>query len=340
MSRDQFEGYQQGSFFRPNRYREDEGFNVDRGSGDQSIPYDMIEDGRPRPDDEHVWYVSNYASGSDYSGTLVGKSNYEVLKEEAERLSEEMGDDTWYQTFYGGHGTYAIAFHVDRTPEEIIRMLNGLEDYPLIDESKHSEMEMEAQDEAWKLSTADDYRRALEQKFGGDADTVDDDVLFEHFQEAREAANEEWVNEQGDQAYINVEKVVEGADEPPTGMKLYYDVTFYTTDSNDWSETEHWYVLATSAERARAIFREAVKGGDPGVWGVFDREFSESPESSGDDTYYIATVDLEDDEDGEGESDVYMIGIGSAEQVDEEDHDEERLLEESGQFISNRRRTG
>src|ERR1035438_5296632 len=40
-------------------------------------------------------------------------------------------------------------------------MIESLEDYPLIDESLHSELEMESQNEAWENSIRTDFRSAL-----------------------------------------------------------------------------------------------------------------------------------------------------------------------------------
>lgn len=253
-SRDDFEGLQ-GTFNRPNRYRsyENEDFGVEGGLGDSSISYGMIEDGRPRPDDEHVWFEPEYSTGSDYSGSgLVAKANYESLLEEANRLSEdELGGDTsWFQTFHGDHGTYAIMFHVDKTPPEIIEMLAGLSDYPLISDDKHSELQVEAQNEAWERWAESDYRRALEKKFDGDADDIDDEVLFEHFREALDESNTDWVNEQGDEMYIDIERIVDAAEEPPDGFKFESDQNGMSKNAKDLpgcKECQEWARL--KAER-------------------------------------------------------------------------------------------
>lgn len=331
-----FEGLNQGQFWRVKRWRKDEEFNEKEGSGARSQqPLDMIEDPRPRPGDEHVWFIPNYAMGGDYGGSLVQKSNYEVLLEEAERLSSDEldGDDTWFQALYGSHGSYAIAFHVERTPDEILEMINSLEEYPLLDEGKHSEMEIESQNEAWEGGLKEDYRGALVSKFGGTAEGVADDALWEHFQEAAEAANEHWVNEEGDTSYIDVERVVErGADEPPMGMRYFFAITYYVTDADDMTETEQWYVLAPDKASAKQSFEESVKGGDETIWGF---EFSERPEHSGDDDYYVTILDLDrlppdatqEDIDSQ-EPDVHMLRIGKVEQVeDDDDVDFERLTE-------------
>ena len=332
--RQDFEGLNQGTFFRANRWRKDEEFNEERGSGARSRqPYDMLDDGRGSPDDEHVWYMPKYAEGGDYGGNLVNKSNYEVLEAEAQRLSDDElgGDDTWWQSFYGGHGSYGIAFHVDRTPDEILEMLNALEDYSILDEQKHSELEVQSQDEAWESTVKDEYRTALAEKFGGTAEGVPDEKLYEHFREAAEASNTYWSNEEGDTSYIDVERVVEGASEPPEGMRYYFCITYYLTDADDSTSTENWYVLAPDEAAALQSFEESVKGGDETIWGF---SFNERPEHAGDSDYYVSVWDPDtiapdatQAEIDAHEPDVHMIRIGKAEQVNEDDVDLERLTE-------------
>lgn len=335
MGREDFEGLL-GQYRRANRFRSDYAdFNEEGGMGAKSIPYDMIEDARERPDDVYVWFDAEYTSGSDYSGGLVTRANYEVLLEEAERLTEDElgGDDSWFQTFYGGHGTYAIAFHVDKTPQEIIEMLAGLSDYPLIDDNKLADLEHEATEESWNNSYERDYRKALEDKFGGDADDVDDKVLREHFEEARERANEYWENEEGPSMHVDVDAVIKAVEEPPEGMVVptFFRVEYYRTDEDDFTHTEEWFVQAPDASAARAIFIGLVKGGDQSVWDT-SYAMMGAPEDSGDDTWYVSVDDSEvatDEDDPESwEYPIVMIKVGKATEVDEEEVDEDRLTEE------------
>ena len=95
------------------------------------------------------YFVPALLSGSDYSGQLVHRSNYEVWKEKF-----ASGEDKWWCDVSGGHGTYAIVISLERVPEEdeeeAGEILGALEQYPLIDEDHHSHLEMESQEEAWK----------------------------------------------------------------------------------------------------------------------------------------------------------------------------------------------
>lgn len=191
----------------------------------------------PEQDDEEtVWFFPSYTSGSNYSGNLGEVSNHRVLLAAcvaADKDEDEVPDECrpFFVEFYGGHGTFAIALHIDRTPDSIVEMLEGLSNYPLLDDSDHSELEMEKQNEAWEENgLRDDYRQELEKAFtsaletfaerhGLEIDTdvslsdVTDDAISSHFWHWSEEANEYWSNEEGDSMWINVEKVAEEAAE-------------------------------------------------------------------------------------------------------------------------------
>lgn len=186
-------------------------------------------------DDDHVWFMPSYTSGSDYSGNLVEVSNHRVLLDAcvaADQDEDEVPDDCrpWFVDMYGGHGTFAIAIHAERAPDNIVEMLESLSNYPLLDDSDHSELEMEKQNEAWDNGVRDDYRKALEIAFESalevfadrhgleietnvDLSDVSDSDISSHFWHWSNEANEYWSNEEGDSVWINVEKVAEAAAE-------------------------------------------------------------------------------------------------------------------------------
>jgi hypothetical protein len=169
----------------------------------------------PSEEDTPVFVQAPYASGSDYSGSLVERSNFDALLEIA-------GDDLGRTVFtaYGGYDTFALFVWLGNENEALWEAMAGLDRYPLLDEQRHSELEMEAQEENWKSWAESDFRRAVEKEFSEEwnpedafaldewLDDLGDDirVLFEH---AREAANEYWVNESGYGMYIDIEKIVE-----------------------------------------------------------------------------------------------------------------------------------
>ena len=160
--------------------------------------WDRAKDGR--------YLVPGLLSGSDYSGSLVTQSNHKAF---SEQFSD--GEDVWWTSAPGGHGTYSIVIDTQGVPEDdqagVEDFLNGLQDYPLADEDLHSQMEMEAQEEAWEDWTEHDFKQALERKFEVEFDEVDSSKLRELFEGASDKANEYWVNEEGGNMWIQVEKV-------------------------------------------------------------------------------------------------------------------------------------
>jgi hypothetical protein len=92
---------------------------------------------------------------SDYSGSDAEASNMRVL---AERFPELI-------RIHGSHGYEALAYDASLGPvpesEELCEVLEGLEDYPLVDDDDHSHLEMELETEAWEEDGRDDFRKAL-----------------------------------------------------------------------------------------------------------------------------------------------------------------------------------
>lgn len=325
---ERFEGLQQGQFYSPGNYG-DEDFGQDIGSGSASIAYSNLHYGQASPDEDHLWYASNYTSGSDYSGTTAEKSNYKVILEEAERLAEEMDDDSWFQTFHGDHGTYAIAFHVDKTPDEIVEMLESLENYPVLDESAMSELESEEEDEAWESTYREDYRRALEKEFDGDADAVSDEELSDHFRRWSDAANEYWEHST-EGPYIDIYRIAEKAfneDSPPAGMQMFYEVEYLVSDAQGPVGEESIWVKAPSAEAAAATFHQLLDAGDERVWGDIG---GRDVERDGEDRFVRYGKSLQRTISGDWEpASVKVIRYHDVENVGEQGvEDDSRLVEE------------
>jgi len=213
------------------------------------------------------FFVVDYASGSDYSGDLVEQSNYRVILGLVE--SAELEENRDYITYTGGHGTFALAIRVgalvatgnedtDGWLESILETIYGLEDYPLADESDHSEMELEAQNEAWEDYARSEFKTELSKYFHAqyfdcsasqysivqemleDTDWITDDFANSIAWEMANYANVYWVNEQGDSMYLDVEEMVSRGLEP----------------------NKHWpEIAAKQAAMERAIIREIHKQG-------------------------------------------------------------------------------
>jgi hypothetical protein len=154
-------------------------------------------------------------SGSDYSGSLVQKSNHRAF---SEAFSD--GENEWWTDASGGHGTYSIVIALKKVPEdreeEVAEFLNKLSNYPLADEDLHSKMEVEAQDEAWESWARKDFRKEIEKAYGVDLDEAEETLGVEVFErklsdlfiEASDKANEYWENREGNDMSINLERVV------------------------------------------------------------------------------------------------------------------------------------
>jgi hypothetical protein len=183
------------------------------------------------PDGEGHYFLSDFLSGSDYSGCLVERANYRDFL-------ADFGERDGVHEAYGGHGTFAVAVRIDAIDDEMTAVLDALEDYPLISEETHGEMELEAQDEAWESWAESDFVRELEGRFGEDAfaelvyapdgEPEGQSRLFETgerrppadladavrqlFETARETANEYWIDETGGNAWIDLDRVCDAID--------------------------------------------------------------------------------------------------------------------------------
>lgn len=168
-------------------------------------------------DHRQIWNIP-LATFSDYSGSLVERSNAEVLLKRY----------PWLVQRGGGHGTEWLGISppdlIDVTVESFSEFMNditGLDDYPLLDEERHSEMEVEAWGEAWEnwvgsdfksevmsnLRNADDLTDEAAEELCDQLDEVDDEYLFTFFNKAAERANEYWIIETGGGAHIDVKRI-------------------------------------------------------------------------------------------------------------------------------------
>lgn len=97
-------------------------------------------------------------SYSDYGGSLVERSNVEEFMEQ---FADSQGAEWW--ELYGSHGTRAVVVRRDadeRVPE-IGEFFEGLANYPIANEDRHSELEMQQRDNDWASYGHDDFKRWL-----------------------------------------------------------------------------------------------------------------------------------------------------------------------------------
>lgn len=171
-------------------------------------------------------------SFSDYSGSTAERSNARVWA----RDFADSKDEAWTD-LPGSHGTSAIAIRVSEMTEEMTEFLAALEDYPIADDSDHSDLTVDAENEAWrnwyerefvKLAKTAVTEEAIEAYPDADPDFVEDaidkafdellsrqareggvDTIYTMFDEARESANVYWEEQTGGDMYIDVKRVVE-----------------------------------------------------------------------------------------------------------------------------------
>lgn len=89
---------------------------------------------------------------------------------------------------WGAYNSREIVFRIDApsdSAESILEILQGLDDYPIVDESTLSELEMEDEIKAWADFGASDFRRSIAEQHEIDRDDVTEDVslLSETFYE-------------------------------------------------------------------------------------------------------------------------------------------------------------
>ncbi len=149
--------------------------------------------------------------GSDYSGTTIELSNFEVFKERYEDLPG-------VYTMYGGYSTFAIAISVkwlinpdnEEKAQEIIDDLIALSDYPLLDDEHLSNMESEKEYE-WVTGNTNwiwDLNRELKEKRGIEITEFTKDQIWELYRLLSERANEYPIFEDNGYPYIRTEELV------------------------------------------------------------------------------------------------------------------------------------
>ncbi len=117
-------------------------------------------------DKQYMHVMISLATGSDYSGCSVTRSNFNILEEwEAGEYSDDI------ITVSGGHGTYGAIVRMDCVPA-LWEIIQGLADYPSIDDEAISETKMEWRDEALGEFMSD-TESALWHAFPDDGECLD-----------------------------------------------------------------------------------------------------------------------------------------------------------------------
>lgn len=153
-------------------------------------------------EDEAEFFRTNSFVEGDYCGYGVqGRANQQALRNEFEELE---GLVYWQE--HWPYSTTDIVFSIqvlkDPTYQELKETLEGLENYPIIDEEALSELETEEEWEAWTNYGCDDFRRELNKLASHHEELFDriynhadgSNILMEVW---REVANEPVIHESG-----------------------------------------------------------------------------------------------------------------------------------------------
>jgi hypothetical protein len=157
-----------------------------------------------------------HTGAGDYSGGTVEMSNYRVIKNDP-----ALQDKVAYG--YSGYGYKSVIvpiFEGQKTPEEISEIEERLNDYPLLDEDEHSQLEMELEGEAWNDYGRDEFIKDalvpfLDQYLDMDKDEMKDvldekpDEVWRVYHAVREnGPGDEVVFETGGSAYFNTKRML------------------------------------------------------------------------------------------------------------------------------------
>ena len=161
----------------------------------------------PEPTD---FFMPEILSGSDYcSSGSVEVSNHRVFL-------ERYKDSPNVYDVYGGYGTFAVAIRLDSVTPEMMEDFASLDDYPVLDEDDHSEVEIDAENEAWESFVRSDFVRELHKHFPAFEDAIDNlsnDQTWALFSKLMDRTNTYWEHEAGNTAYMDLDRLVGGATE-------------------------------------------------------------------------------------------------------------------------------
>jgi hypothetical protein len=159
------------------------------------------------------WFQVEYATGSDYSGGSVNESNYQVLGEMLDEHHPEDAEPVVWARTSGGHGTYGIVVRYGDLEDEVREAIDALEDYPLMDDEHHTNLEMEQQQAAWDDWGVGELSKALAKETGVDRDELRDNLTdgdwYQIFDLVMQRGDITWEDQQGAGQYIDMDLVAE-----------------------------------------------------------------------------------------------------------------------------------
>lgn len=209
-----------------------------------------------------LYFYVPYATGSDLSGSTVEAANYKWFV-------EEHGNEDWIHEVYGGHNTYAFAIGLtgllacdEDTFDEICEAIEGLADYPLIDDQLLHEVESDGSDEAWLSWAWDNFTREVEREYGDCLDFIwpDGDEVRCFFEDKASEANCYWYCEGGgSDMYIDISEVVKKVSfDDISKWVVHYKLTYFDPGETCESFTD----LDECIKRKEALLTQGLIGTD------------------------------------------------------------------------------
>ena len=178
----------------------------------EKVTKDIVVDRLNNPEwkDNDLYLICSYMQYGDYDNScMVERSNYKIFMED---YKEEPG----VFTMAGGYGSTGIAISVkwllDPVNEEkadgIMELLNGLNDYPCIDDEDMSNMEYEAFYEALKDYGISDTCTALSKKYGITVHDYDSKKIEDLILDIDRSGNPVFMIESGGSCYIDIDDMI------------------------------------------------------------------------------------------------------------------------------------
>ena len=168
--------------------------------------------------DRDGWNIKQ-AAYSDYGGSSVDKANIRSLQQMfGEAIRVDHGAYSSEQAWVTEAGVMAMD---EETWESLKDTLEGLEDYPVIDDCTLSEVEAEIEDEAWDSWLKADFDKELRKYFSDEieehlaAHPKHDDFeerLDEHLWEIFRLSEPEYIHETGCNVHVNLERCLRALD--------------------------------------------------------------------------------------------------------------------------------
>lgn len=139
---------------------------------------------------------------SDYSGTTVERSNCQSF---LRIFAEHLGKDVW--ELCGGFNTTGVLIRTSlyENNPEVKEVIDGLFDYPLINEEDYSELELELEQVSWDTWLEYELKSLLEQK----EIEYNEETLQQDFYYVADDIAEYFIHEDANCPYFRTEKVVD-----------------------------------------------------------------------------------------------------------------------------------